>query len=408
MKLRSADRTGMSSLSERRSVVFGLEGLQPEGAVPEATIEASLGYVRAFAAREPGLLAGVSLDSSCEPSHLIRHLPDGIAIVPQCGVETANPVVFHVLSLLANRSARSLWPLWARSPSVALAVSAHDDLTRQALETQTKDKSGRLRASRHRLVTVADVVVATSQASALDVVGWAGIDPCRVFVAHQPAGPDRHDASDGDAGPPRGIFPDGFDPGEGFVLAAASASSSMHNEVLVQAFASVDPALRSAWRLVIASSLDQGPGMDRLKALISTLGVDSSVTVLTGLGDRGMRDLYRTCRIAVIGGVVDGSIGAALDAASAGAGIVVADHDALMELVAQPDARYYPTSVDSTRSVLLRCLTDGEFCRARRSETADALAGYAESDTAASLLSAYRRALEARARRALPAAAASL
>ena len=192
------------------------------------------------------------------------------------------------------------------------------------------------------------------------------------------------------------------------MLAAASASSSMHNEVLVQAFASVDPALRSAWRLVIASSLDQGPGMDRLKALISTLGVDSSVTVLTGLGDRGMRDLYRTCRIAVIGGVVDGSIGAALDAASAGAGIVVADHDALMELVAQPDARYYPTSVDSTRSVLLRCLTDGEFCRARRSETADALAGYAESDTAASLLSAYRRALEARARRALPAAAASL
>ncbi len=48
-------------------VVFGLEGLQPDGAVSEAAVDAALGYVRAFATCEPGLLAGVSVDASRDP-----------------------------------------------------------------------------------------------------------------------------------------------------------------------------------------------------------------------------------------------------------------------------------------------------------------------------------------------------
>jgi hypothetical protein len=146
--------------------------------------------------------------------------------------------------------------------------------------------------------------------------------------------------------------------------------------------------------------------MAGLKALITSLGVDGQVTVATGLDDREMACLYRSCRVAFIGGVEDGSIAAALDAAMGGAGIVVADHDALTELVAQPDARYYPLAVDSTRSMLRRCFTDWDFCRARRRETAEGLAGYAERDTAGALVAAYRGALEAR-RRAVPVAAAS-
>ncbi len=396
-------------------MVFGLEGLQPDGAVSEAAVDAALGYVRAFATCEPGLLAGVSVDASRDPGWLTGRLPGGIAVVAGSGVDAGGrPVLFHVLSLQGGATARGLWPLWARKPSVALAVSVYDDVTRLALETHGSDRAGRLRSSRHRLISAADCVVATSQAAALDVVGWSGIDPSRVFVAHQPARPPagtpglREDVTVSAAGPLAGLQTGGLDPAGGFVVAAASASSSMHNEVLVEAFASFDPAERCDWQLVFASRLDHGPGLDRLRALIGSLGVAGQVTVATGLSDDEIGYLYGSCRVAFIGGVEDGSIGAALDAASGGAGIVVADHDALMELVSQPDARFYPMSVESTRSMLRRCLTDEEFCRARRHETVEGLAGYSQRDTTQALKRAYRRALEARPRRDLPAAAASL
>ena len=394
-------------------VVFGLEGLQPDGAVSDAAVEAALGYVRAFAACEPGSLAGVSVDASLDAGRLTGRLPGEIAVVAEPGVQAGDrPVVFHVLSLQAGATARRLWPLWARRPSVALAVSVYDDVTRLALETPGSDRAGRLRSSRHRLIGAADVVVATSHAAALDVVGWAGVDPDKVFVARQPATPPaRHvpGAATGHlAGSHPGLQPDGSNPDGGFVVAAASASSSMHNEVLVEAFASLEPSLRLAWRLVLASRSDHGSGMDRLRTLIDSLGVAGQVTVATGLGDDEIGRLYGSCRVAFIGGVEDGSIGAALEAASGGAGIVVADHDALVDLVAQPDARFYPMSVESTRSMLRRCLTDAEFCVARRDETAEGLAGYSQRDTARALKRAYRRAAEARPRRTLPAAAASL
>ena len=389
-------------------MVFGLEGLQPPGSLSDATIGACLGYVRAFAASEAGSLAGVSVDSSRDATSLLRHLPSGITVVAESGLQApAGPVVFHALSLQGGGTARSLWPRWARTSSVALAVSVHDDLTRQAFEAPGYDRAGRLRSSRHRLISAADAVVAPSQAAAMDVVGWAGVDPDRVFVAHQPAIPHGPAGSVGGGRSLSGLRVGGFDPAEGFVLAAASASSSMHNEVLVEGFASVDPALRSAWRLVLATRHDLGREIAGLKALITSLGVDGQVTVATGLDDHEMACLYRSCRVAFIGGVEDGSIAAALDAAIGGAGIVVADHDALTELVAQPDARYYPMAVDSTRSMLRRCLTDWDFCQARRRETAEGLAGYAERDTAGALVAAYRGALEAR-RRDVPVAAASL
>lgn len=391
------------------SAVFGLEGLQPEGSLPDATVEVCLSHVRALATYRPDRLLGVSIDPNFEADWLESRLPGGVPVLTdQDHVTGPAPSVFHVLSLLADRSARSLWPRWARNPSVALAVSVHDDLTRQALDSPGKDPAGRLRSSRHRLISAADAVLAPSHAAALDAVGWAGVDPDKVFVAHQPAIPPAPAGPPGAEEPLSGRSLGGFDLRGGFVLAAASASSSMHNEVQVTAFASIDPAVRADRRLVLAAKHDLGRATARLNELIGSLDVHGDVLVATGLDDHDMSYLYRSCRVAFIGGVEDGSIAAALDAAAGGAGIVVADHDALMELVSQPDARYYPMAVDSTRSMLRRCLTDEEFCRARRHETAEGLAGYAERDTVDALIMAYRAALNARPRRALPAAAASL
>ena len=297
---------------------------------------------------------------------------------------------------------------------MALAVSVHDDLTRQALEYPAKDPAGRLQASRHRLLVLADAVIASSHSSRMDAVGWGGVDPDKVFVVHQPFDdpePPRDEPLRLRAEPVRGI--DGafgsisFALQRQFLLAAASPSSSMHNEVLVRAFASIDPAVRAGRKLLLASRRDHASGMAQLKEAITSLGMQDQVLVATGVSEESMKHLYRSCLITLVGGVEAGSVQAALEAAAAGSGIVVADHDAFLELVPQPDARFYPMAVDSTASMLRRCLIDTEFCAARKAETAEALAGYSAAGTAAALRDAYKFAAASRPRRAFPARAAA-
>lgn len=382
-------------------VVFGLHGLQPQGALAEATVETCLGYVRAMADHARALVAGVCVDPSLDADWLTKLLPAGLPVVSGAEIPpVGRSVVFHALSLLAERPMQSLWPTWARASSVALVVSVHDDLTRQALEAPAVDAQGRLDVSRHRLLARADAVVATSHAAALDVIGWAGANPERVFVAHESV--RRPEPGDDAIRPPR---IDGFDVNGEFLVSPASTASSMHTENIVRAFARLCRRLPGRQQLVLAST--KGGCFD--SRLLADLGVDvdGRVIVATGISPGELEWLYRSCMVTVIGGVEAGSSGAVLEAAAGGSGVVVADHDALIELVVEPDARFYPTSVDSVASMLRRCLTDREFCRARRKETARGVAGYSDSGTAEALSVVYRRAVARRPRRALAAPAAS-
>lgn len=388
--------------AETPRVVFGLQGLQPEGSLPDATVDACLGYVRAMAVHKRSCVVGVSFDSSFDTTWLTRRLPAGLTVMSGQDVPPeGGPVVFHALSLLAERPLQRLWPAWARKASVALALSVHDDLTRQALEAPPSGIHGLLSASRYRLVARADAVVATSHSGALDAVGWAGVDPKRVFVAHECV--RCPEASSSATRPPR---IDGFGATGEFLLSPASTASSMHAEYVVRAFAGLAKQIPGHHQLLLASP--KGESFD--SRLLSELAEDARgrVIVANSLCAGEMDWLYKSCLATVIGGVEAGSARAALEAAAGGSGVVVADHDALLELVPEPDARFYPTSVQSTASMLRRCLTDHEFCRGRREETARAFEGYSEAGTAAALAVAYQSAVAGRPRRALPASAASL
>ena len=384
-------------------VVFGLQGLQQQGFLPDATLDASLSFVRAMAAHRRDMVAGLSVDPHSDTSWLTELLPSGLPIL-STGEEVQaieGPLVFHALSLLAGRTAQQLWPAWARTATVAFAVSVHDDLTRLALESSSHTPESRLSQSRHRLIRRADAVIATSHAGALDAIGWGHADPEKVFVAHETVDNPCSDVS-GDAAPRI----DGFDAAGDFVVAPACVSSSMHTENIVRAFTGLASQVPGNPQLVLVAK--QGKTFDPNH--ITDLDADSRppVVVAAGLELPELRWLYRSCLVTVIGGVDNGSAAAAIEAAAYGSGVVAADHDALLELVTEPDARFYPTAMDSISSVLRRCLTDREFCRARREETARGFAGYSEEGAAEALAFAYRRAAAGRPRRRLPESAASL
>ena len=388
-------------------VVFGLQGLQQHGVqqqgfLPDAALDASLSFVRAMAAHRRDMVAGLSVDPQSDASWLTRLLPAGLPILSAKEVQAIDgPLVFHVLSLLSGRGAQQLWPAWARPATVALAVSVHDDLTRLALESSSDTPEGRLNQSRHRLIRRADAVIATSHAGALDAIGWGHATPEKVFVAHETVDNPCSAVSEGSA--PR---IDGFNAAGDFVVSPACASSSMHTENIVRTFTGLASQLPGDPQLVLVAK----QGRTFAPNYIADLDGDSRppVIVATGLELSELRWLYRSCLVTVIGGVDNGSAAAAIEAAAHGSGVVAADHDALLELIPEPDARFYPTSMDSISSVLRRCLTDGEFCRARREETARAFAGYSEEGAAEALTFAYRRAAAGRPRRRLPESAASL
>ena len=382
--------------------VFGLQGLQQQGSLADATLDASLSFVRAMAKHRRDMVAGLSVDPAVDASWLTELLPSGLPILSTGEVEAIDdPLVFHALSLLAGRSAQQLWPLWARAATVALAVSVHDDLTRQALESSSDDPESRLSQSRHRLIRRADAVIATSHAGALDAIGCGRAHPEKVFVAHETVNSPCATVTEGV--PPRIA---GFNTAGDFVVSPACASSSMHTENIVRAFTAITSQVPGAPQLLLVAK--KGRSFDPKYLADLDTGRRRRVIVATGLAERDVRWLYRSCLITVIGGVEGGSAAAAIEAAAYGSGVVAADHDALLELIPEPDARFYPMSVESITSVLRRCLTDREFCRARREETARGFAHYSEEGAAEALALAYRRAAAGRPRRRLPNSAASL
>ena len=96
---------------------------------------------------------------------------------------TAAPLVYHLLSAFQRIPLRSIWPRWAFSPDVALAVTVYDLIPLRFRERYLFDSGEHASYMRQlSLVHFADALLAISDASAADLVELLGVDERRVHV----------------------------------------------------------------------------------------------------------------------------------------------------------------------------------------------------------------------------------
>ena len=187
------------------------------------------------------------------PNALASMASRGWALAPEAAgmlLDTREPLVHHVSSPFElDLSLRDLVPPALRDLRVARVVTFYDAIPH--VFSRMPSWIGRLWDARAEVLRSADLVLAISEHTAADAVESLGIDAGRVRVIG--AGVPHVDprALAGAARPPD---VDGVD--AGYILYTGGANDERKNLLrLVRAYARLDPHLRRAHQLVIASKI---------------------------------------------------------------------------------------------------------------------------------------------------------
>jgi glycosyltransferase involved in cell wall biosynthesis len=304
-------------------------------------------------------------------------------------VPTGEGLVYHVLSPFQPWPLGEIWPRWARAHDVALAVTLFDliPLRHPDRYMTQKPEAQQIYLQRFALVQQADAVLAISEAVAHDAVSMLGIDERRVFNVGS-AMPDQADVAPGDL--PPGARRDS-------ILYVSGGDWRKNNELLVDAYAALSPALRAAHQLVLVG--DMGPMRSFVAARVMAHGIEGEVLLTDEISEAELAALRDSCTLAVAPSLDEGFGLPVLEALHAGLPTLVSDIPPFREILPDPAARFDPRSAASVAAALERGLTDHAFRDDLRARAAGWAAPFRWSDVADRGVAAYDAAVARRARR---------
>lgn len=141
-----------------------------------------------------------------------------------------------------------------------------------------------------------------------------------------------------------------------FLLYTGGSDDRKNLVRLVQAYASVDPVLRSGLKLVFAGRT-HAPHVAQLRTLGDELGLDQDALQFIGyVSDEELVALYNECLMFVFPSWHEGFGLPVLEAMACGAAVLASDASSIREIATERSALFDPMDVASIRSVLERHL----------------------------------------------------
>lgn len=356
------------------------------------------GYVQALVASRPELVAAVSIDRRLPIPSVVQLLPQDVPVVvseerPAGGSE--DRLVFHAFSIFEDLELTRVWPLWAQDPSVGLVVTIYDMIPARFPEDYFRGPLRHLLESRYRMAEQADAVIAISDTTARDVSRLLDVDPSRIFVVPGPHS-EKFAPRAGGRSTAYALLADRLPVEADFILSIGNVDPRKNLHALIEAYASLPPALQEAHQLVLTCSQAKDGQLDPLRALAADLGVARRVLLTSFVDDDTIALLYQACHTMVYPSLFEGLGLPVIEAMSCGASTLVSDVDALREIVRDSEGRFDPHDVADISSKLCRVLVDPVFAGRRRSDGIADSARYTWEGSSRAAEDAYRLAARRR------------
>jgi glycosyltransferase involved in cell wall biosynthesis len=269
----------------------------------------------------------------------------------------AGPAIFHAMSPFElSVPFPAIWPAWASARRMRLVVTVYDLIPELFPDVYLVDPGVRRRyRARLELIRAADHVVAISQCSAADVVDRLGIPEGNVSVIGA--------ASASIFGPPasrRAALSEARAAVPGlraqYVIYTGAVEPRKNLDNLLFAYASLPPAVRQRWQLVIVCAMDELQ-RNHYTVRAGELGIGDDLLLTGFVPDPVLVCLYQATDLMVFPSLYEGFGLPVADALACGAAVIAADTSSLVELV-DAEARFDPTRPEAIAGKLESALTD--------------------------------------------------
>ncbi len=306
-----------------------------------------------------------------------EHLPPDLARAPQLTWNTSGalrracesgPTLYHLLAPFeAGEPVRAWLPLNMVSSEVPFVVNVYDLIPEvMGITGRREERFHRLRG---RLVRRADLVLAISEQTRLDVIEHLGVPDDRVVVVGAGGSEAFRRPEPGES--PATVLREHLPVIERpFLLTLSAWELRKNTELLMDAFAGLSPDVRDGLQLVIACTLPP-EGHAEWTRRARRLGLGERDVVFTGfVSDTVLRSLYQQAELFVYPSRYEGFGLPVLEAARCGTPGIVADAPGLREVLDWQPASFDPDDAAALSALIERGLSDTTF-RTRLVEVAD-------------------------------------
>ena len=281
------------------------------------------------------------------------------------------PRVFHVTSPFVEGDMPAvIVPAWARGTDTFVVATVYDLIPARFPEIYLGDPAiASIYQARHEFLRTCDSLFAISEATNLDFQELLGIPADRVVTIHGAAAPQFSGlpvarAEQGPLGTVEDLrravlkrYGGTIDQASGYVLCPTGAEWRKNLDRLLQAWATLSPALRTSYPLIVQCHL-QPDAREHLLARSAELGIAAQVVFTGAVSDAELIELLRGATLVVFPSLYEGLGLPILEAQACGAAVICGDNSSLKELVSDPSARFDAESVPDIARVIERFLLD--------------------------------------------------
>ncbi len=203
-------------------------------------------------------------------------------------------------------------------------------------------------------------VVCISDATANDVISHAHVSARRVTPIYGGASAKFVPTTDPTTTLVQRIRRSVPDLPEHFVLVPSGIEWRKNLDRLFQAYASLDPEVRAACKLVVQCHVNPAQ-LDDLSRALDHLGIAGEVTFTGYVPDEVLIELYQAAHLVVFPSLYEGLGLPVLEARRCGTSVICSDNSSLRELVPLDEARFDAASVPAMADVLLKGIVDDHF-----------------------------------------------
>jgi glycosyltransferase involved in cell wall biosynthesis len=239
-------------------VVFDVQGIQSRHHGERGIARYLVGLAWALERWAPGRVAGYALNPGL-PEPVAGRLPDlGGRLQPNDVAPSVPPSLYHVGSPFEQLPIDQIWPAWARTGGLRLAVTLYDLIPAIFSDFYLADAAiRRWYTTRLELVRRADRILAISEATARDALARLNVPPERVVVVGAGVSEGFHRAEDPAAAGTeiRSRLPR-VEPG--FILYLGGIDPRKNIDRLLAAYATLSADVRSRHQLIVVCRMLPG------------------------------------------------------------------------------------------------------------------------------------------------------
>lgn len=296
----------------------------------------------------------------CNPGN--EGLRESAELIREAFIANLNPDILHISSMFEGYSDDAVTTVGRIEANYPISISFYDLIPflnpKQYLDSNKNYANYYLRKLDD--LKKADCLLAISEFSKQEGIEHLGINPKVITNISSAA-----DSFFQDQYPQTGIeeLKSKLGITKPFLLYTGGADPRKNLIRLLQAYAKLDPALRSNHQLVLAGRIDSSEMPELLKVIkLNELSADD-IIFADYISDADLQTLYFCCKLFVLPSWHEGFGLPALEAMKSGAAVIGSNAASIPEVIQNPAALFDPLSDDSITLKIHEALTNAEFLK---------------------------------------------